>query len=84
MLAARGDNVHPISARLSHREPASRARLMTFALMCGVGPSLRTLRGHGDLAANMLSGATPLEMLEDIAMAQVHEPSLGIRYSSLA
>jgi methylenetetrahydrofolate reductase (NADPH) len=58
--------------------PASRARLMKFAVMCGVGPSLRALRGRGELAANMLSGATPQEMLEEISVAQTHEPSLGI------
>lgn len=58
--------------------PASRARLMKFAIMCGVGPSLRALKSREHLASNMLSGATPQDMLEEIAVAQAREPELGI------
>jgi methylenetetrahydrofolate reductase (NADPH) len=58
--------------------PASRARLMKFAIMCGIGPSLRVLREREQMASNMLSGATPQDMLEEIATAQAREPDLGI------
>jgi len=58
--------------------PASRARLMKFAIMCGIGPSLRVLKEREHLASNMLSGATPHDMLEELAMAQSREPELGI------
>lgn len=58
--------------------PASRARLVKFAIMCGVGPSLRALRAREHIASNMLSGATPQDMLEEIAVAQSLEPELGI------
>jgi len=51
---------------------------MKFAIMCGIGPSLRVLKEREHLASNMLSGATPHDMLEELAMAQSREPELGI------
>jgi methylenetetrahydrofolate reductase (NADPH) len=57
--------------------PASRATLLKFAVMCGVGTSLRALRER-DLARNMLMGETPEALLTEIALARDAEPTLGI------
>jgi methylenetetrahydrofolate reductase (NADPH) len=57
---------------------ASRASLLRYALICGVGPSLRALRERSAAARNMLSGETPEELVKDLATAQATEPSLGI------
>ena len=57
--------------------PTSTAKLIKFALMCGVGASLRALREKESLAGNMLSGETPEALLRTLAAAQAAEPSLG-------
>jgi methylenetetrahydrofolate reductase (NADPH) len=58
--------------------PAQRATLIKFALMCGVGASLRALRERHDMAANMISGETPEALLREVAAAQAADPSLNI------
>lgn len=58
--------------------PASRASLMKFALLCGIGPSLRALRERESLAKNMVAGVTPLDVLQTVASAQAATPFLGI------
>jgi methylenetetrahydrofolate reductase (NADPH) len=57
--------------------PTSTAKLIKFALMCGVGASLRALREKENLAGNMLSGETPEALITELAAAQAAEPSLG-------
>jgi methylenetetrahydrofolate reductase (NADPH) len=57
--------------------PTSTAKLIKFALMCGVGASLRALREKENLAGNMLSGETPEALLTELATALAAEPSLG-------
>jgi methylenetetrahydrofolate reductase (NADPH) len=57
--------------------PTSTAKLIKFALMCGVGASLRALREKENLAGNMLSGETPEALIAELAAAQAAEPSLG-------
>jgi methylenetetrahydrofolate reductase (NADPH) len=57
--------------------PTSTAKLIKFALMCGVGASLRALREKENLAGNMLSGETPEALIGELAAAQAAEPSLG-------
>jgi methylenetetrahydrofolate reductase (NADPH) len=59
--------------------PANRATLIKFAMICGVGPSLRALRERENLASNMLSGETPEAMLSEIALARHARPELAIR-----
>jgi methylenetetrahydrofolate reductase (NADPH) len=52
--------------------PASRTRLLRYAMLCGVGPSLRMLSGREGLAWNMLATETPerlLRALEDSVYA---------------
>jgi methylenetetrahydrofolate reductase (NADPH) len=58
--------------------PASHATLIKYALMCGVGASLRALRERKDLTRNMLTGETPEALLTEIALAREAEPALGI------
>ena len=59
--------------------PASHATLLKFAMMCGVGASLRALRERGDFARNMLMGETPEALLTEIALAREAEPGLNIQ-----
>ena len=58
--------------------PAERATLIRYALMCGVGPSMRGLRERHDLARSVLSGETPEALLTEVALAQAAEPALGL------
>ena len=58
--------------------PAKRTTLIKYALMCGVGASLRALRERHDFAANMAAGETPEALLRELAAAQAAEPALGI------
>jgi methylenetetrahydrofolate reductase (NADPH) len=58
--------------------PASYTTLVKYAMMCGVGTSLRTLRERQGLTKTMLSGETPETLLTEIALAREAEPSLGI------
>jgi methylenetetrahydrofolate reductase (NADPH) len=54
--------------------PTEHARLVKYALICGVGPSLRALTERQGLARNMLAGETPERMLAEVAA----NPSLGV------
>ena len=58
--------------------PADRARLIKYALRCGVGASLRILRERSELARNVLAGETPDEILGAIAAAAAERPALAI------
>ena len=58
--------------------PAERTTLVKYALMCGVGASLRALKERQDLARNVLAGETPEALLTEVAQAQECDPSLGI------
>ena len=57
--------------------PTTAGKLLKFALMCGVGASLRALREKQDMAGNMLTGETPEALLRELAAAQAAEPELG-------
>lgn len=58
--------------------PASKAALVKFALLCGVGPSLRALQERAGMARNMLAGETPEALLREVATAQEEFPELKI------
>lgn len=58
--------------------PAKPATLIKYALICGVGPSLRAMRERQEMTKNLLSGETPEKLLTDIARAQLAEPELDI------
>jgi methylenetetrahydrofolate reductase (NADPH) len=58
--------------------PANRGLLIKYALICGVGNSLKMLQKRADLAMNTLSGETPEAVIGDLAKAQAANPSLGL------
>jgi methylenetetrahydrofolate reductase (NADPH) len=58
--------------------PADRALLMKYALICGIGNSLRVLKGRANLALSTLTGETPEDVIRGVAEAQDADPSLGI------
>lgn len=79
-----------VPLRVGVAGPADRATLIKYAVICGVGPSLRALKERRDLARNMLSGETPDGVLSAIAQACSERPDLPIAgvhvftFSSLA
>jgi len=58
--------------------PAERMTLVKYALMCGVGASMRALKERQDLARNVLTGETPEALLSAVALARARNPALGI------
>ena len=66
------------SLRVGVAGPANRKTLIKYAMMCGVGPSLRALKERKELAANMLARETPQAMLADIARAAAERPGIGL------
>lgn len=58
--------------------PAKRTTLLKYALICGVGPSLRGLKERQGLAKNLASGETPEQLIRDLDQAQQEDPSLNI------
>lgn len=61
--------------------PSSRATLVKYAIICGVGASLRALKERQNLAKNMMVGESPKKLLNELAMALAAEPEL--RFSSV-
>ncbi len=58
--------------------PAKRSTLLKYALICGVGPSLRALKERQDLAQSLLVGETPEALLTEVAVALARNPALNI------
>lgn len=58
--------------------PAKPATLVKYAIICGVGPSLRALKERTKMTANLLTGETPEKLLTEIAHEQLKDPSLDI------
>jgi methylenetetrahydrofolate reductase (NADPH) len=58
--------------------PASRALLLKYAMICGVGNSMRLLKDRGDMAKGLLSGETPEALVGALADAQARRPALGL------
>ena len=58
--------------------PADRGLLIKYALICGIGNSLKMLQKRSDLAVNTLSGETPESVIRELAVAQAADPSLGL------
>ncbi|MEI6283209.1 MAG: methylenetetrahydrofolate reductase, partial [Alphaproteobacteria bacterium] len=49
-----------------------------YAVMCGVGPSLRALKERQALAKAVATGETPEELLLDVMAAFKLNPALGL------
>ena len=75
--AVRAAQIH-VPYRVGVAGPASKAALLKFALLCGVGPSLRALKERDNMARNMLTGETPEALLRAVASAQMAQPVLNI------
>ncbi len=58
--------------------PASSAALLKYAMLCGVGPSVRFIREKSSSAKNMFAGGGPLKVLQGVATAQNQNPDLNI------
>ncbi len=58
--------------------PAAAATLIKYAVMCGVGPSLRALKERQALAKAVATGETPEELLLDVIAAFKLNPALGL------
>lgn len=64
--------------RVGLAAPASRATLIKYALICGVGASLRALQARQGMAANLLASEAPDAILAELAAAQSRQPSLRL------
>ena len=64
--------------RIGLAGPVNHAKLLKYALLCGVGPSLRILRDRKDLAFGILSSETPDALVAEISAQQALDPTLGI------
>jgi methylenetetrahydrofolate reductase (NADPH) len=75
-----------VPLRVGVAGPASHASLLKYAMICGVGASVRALKER----RGMLSAGTPEDLLVEVALAQAADPSLRIQgvhfftFSSLA
>jgi methylenetetrahydrofolate reductase (NADH) len=66
-----------VPLRVGVAGPASRASLLKYAMICGVGASVRALKERPG-ARSLLSSETPERLLREVAHAQAEEPNLGI------
>ena len=57
--------------------PAAASTLIKYAVMCGVGPSLRALKERQALAKAVATGETPEELLIEVAAAMAVNPEFG-------
>lgn len=64
--------------RIGVAGPAQRAKLVRYAMHCGVGASLRALTGHRSLVGSLVAGETPEALLTAVALVARDDPSLGI------
>jgi methylenetetrahydrofolate reductase (NADPH) len=60
--------------------PANPARLMKFALRCGVGASLKSLRGQIGSFGRLLLETGPDQVLDDLAMAVAATTPAGLHF----
>jgi methylenetetrahydrofolate reductase (NADPH) len=58
--------------------PANRTTLIKYAMICGVGASLRVMKERQDMAKHLIAGETPEGLLQVVAAAQAADPALGI------
>ena len=58
--------------------PARATTLIKYALICGVGASMRALNERQSLTRNLLTGVTPEDLIQELAAAQAANPALGL------
>jgi methylenetetrahydrofolate reductase (NADPH) len=64
--------------RIGVAGPAKYKTLVKYAMICGVGASLRALKERQSLTRNMLAGETPEKLILELEDAVEREPSLNI------
>jgi methylenetetrahydrofolate reductase (NADPH) len=64
--------------RIGVAGPARRAKLVKYAIRCGVGASLRALTERRQLLGGLLGAETPEKLLTAIALAHRDDPSLRL------
>jgi methylenetetrahydrofolate reductase (NADPH) len=64
-----------VPLRVGVAGPASHASLLKYAMICGVGASVRALKER----RGMLSAGTPEDLLAEVALAHAADPSLRIQ-----
>ncbi|MBL4801071.1 MAG: methylenetetrahydrofolate reductase [Emcibacter sp.] len=64
--------------RIGVAGPAKKTTLLKYAMICGVGASMRALKERKSLMKNLATGETPEKVLTELAIAQLQEPSLNI------
>jgi len=67
-----------VPLRVGVAGPAGRASLLKYALICGVGASVRALKERPG-ARGMLAGESPAALLKELAREQAADSSLGIQ-----
>ncbi|WP_203291256.1 methylenetetrahydrofolate reductase [Maricaulis parjimensis] len=67
-----------VPLRVGLAGPAKRSTLIKYAMICGVGPSLRALKEREDLARNVMAGETPSALVDALEAAVAARPELGI------
>jgi methylenetetrahydrofolate reductase (NADPH) len=68
----------PVALRVGVAGPADCARLLKYAMLCGVGASIRFLKNKPDLAKGVLGAETPESLLTEVARAQAADPALQL------
>ena len=58
--------------------PAKATTLIKYAMICGVGASMRALKERQSLTRNLLTGVTPEDLIKELAEAQAANPALGL------
>jgi len=58
--------------------PADRKVLFRYAMVCGVGNSIRALGKQSDMVSGLMTRESPDAVLEGVAAAQASRPELGI------
>jgi methylenetetrahydrofolate reductase (NADPH) len=66
-----------VPLRVGVAAPASRASLLKYAMICGVGASVRALKER-PVARSLFNSETPERLLREVADAQAEEPSLAL------
>jgi methylenetetrahydrofolate reductase (NADH) len=67
-----------VPLRVGVAGPASRASLLKYAMICGVGASVRALKERPG-ARSLINSETPERLLREVAHAQAEDPNLGIQ-----
>jgi methylenetetrahydrofolate reductase (NADPH) len=58
--------------------PANRMLLLKYAMICGVGASMKFLQRKPELARGVFSGETPEYLLREVALRQMQAPQQNI------